>query len=189
MTIKKFSILTLIIVAMVLITTIVLGCVKIDNGLSVSEPDKIIIYKESTTGLELSMDKRPGDFKKVYNLYKDMTDLSIVNHLVNGRGINGQPSQDIDGSEGTWKETYKTSGYCIELIFDEEQSVVVNIDGKTKVIEFYGVIMQVTKNSLGEETAIYFSTSTGSSKSYSSNPILVGAKQNNLYKFIKNLEF
>lgn len=189
MTIKKFSIFTSIIVAIVLITTIVLSCVKVDNGLAVAEPSKIVVYKESSTGLELSMDKRPKDFKKANNYYEEMTNLSIIDHMLNGRKIKDMPGQDVDGDKGTWKESYKTSGYCIELIFDEEQSIVVNCDGDTKIIEFYGLIMQVKKTTLGEETAIYFSTSTGSSKSYSGKPILVASKQNKLYKFINSLNF
>ena len=188
MTIKKFSIFTSIIISIVLITSIVLGCVKVDNGLDIANPDKILIYKETSTGLELTASGRPKDYKKVKNLYNEMTNLSILDHMLNGRGIKDMPSQDIDGLNGTWKESYKTSGYCIELIFDEQQSVVVNVDGSTKVLEFYGLIMRVTKTTLGEETAIYYSSSTGSSKSYSGNPILVATKQNKLYKFIDSLD-
>ncbi|MBQ3158219.1 MAG: hypothetical protein IJB98_00830 [Clostridia bacterium] len=188
MTIKKFSIFTSIIVAIVLITSIVLSCVKVDNGLDIASPDKILIYKETSTALELTIEKRPGDYKKVKKLYNDMTNLSIMDRMLNSRGIKDMPGQDIDNINGTWKDSYKTTGYCIELIFDEQQSVVVSVDGNTKVLEFYGLIMRVTKTVLGEETAIYYSSSTGSSKSYNSNPILVATKQNKLYKFIDNLD-
>ena len=47
--------------------------------------------------------------------------------------------------------------------------------------------MKVEKTIIGHETALYYSTSTGSSKSYNKNPILVSTKQNAMYNFMKNL--
>lgn len=188
MTIKRFSIIASIIIGIVLITSIVLSCVKIDNGLNIAQPDKIIIYKESSTGVEFSQEQRPGDFNKLNNLYKNSTRLSIMDHLLNGRNIKELPSQDLDEEYGNWLVSNKENNYCVELIFDEKQSTVVEIEGNTKVVEFYGLIMIVEKSTLGHEVAMYFSNSTSSSKSYTKAPILISAKQNGLYKFIENFE-
>jgi len=74
------------------------------------------------------------------------------------------------------------------MIFDEKQSVVVTAEGNTKVVEFYALIMILDKTSNGGEAALYFSTSEGTSKSYSKSPILVNAKLNDLYDFAKSLQ-
>ena len=106
---------------------------------------------------------------------------------LNGKNLKLEPSQDVKQKYSTWKESNKSDNYCMELIFEEKQSIIVTVDGNTKVIEFYGLIMVLNKTSNGAEVAMYFSTSEGTSKNYTTSPILVNAKQNGLYKLAASL--
>lgn len=184
MTIKKFTIFTSIIIGIIIVTSIVLGCVKIDNGLKFDEPQKFKVYAKSSIGLEYSKETTPSKYNELNNLYKEMTNLSIFKYMINGVGLDIEPGQDMAENEDSWLESNKSNYYCLEVIFEDKQSTVVNVNGDTKVVEFYALIMKVEKSVTGKEVALYFSTSEGSSKSYSKNPLLVMAKQNKVFKFI-----
>ncbi len=187
MTLKKFGIFTCIIVGIIVVLTVVLGCIKVNCGLDLADPDSIIVYANTSVGLEYSSDTTPSKYKKLNNLKNEMTNLSIMDYMFSGRSLSEKPSQDIDNNYSKWVETNKTNGYCVELIYNDKQTVIVTIDGDTKVIEFYALIMTVEKSTLGHEVALYFSTTEGTSKSYQTNPILITAKQNKLLSYIKEI--
>lgn len=186
MTLKKFGIFSSIIISLIIITTIVLACVKVDNGLNIDEPEKIIVYAKTATGVTYTKEGTPKNYNELKKLYKEMTNISIFNYMINGESIQKQPSQDLN-SKYEWSSSNKSSYYCVEFKFNKKQTVVVKVDEGTKVIEFYSLIMTVEESNLGKETAIYFTTSEGSS-SYQKSPLLVTAKQDKIYDFIKKTE-
>ena len=183
MTLKKFGIFTGIIAAIIVITTIVLSCIRVDCGLGLT-PDKIIVYSESSVGVEYTEETTPSRYNRLNSLLNSSTNLSIIDYMFRGVSLNSKPSQDIDNEYGRWSENNKSNGYCVELIFNDKQTVIVSIDGDTKVVEFYGLIFMVEDSIASREVAIYFSTSEGSSKSYTTNPILLNAKQNKLLSYL-----
>ena len=188
MNLKRFSIISAIIIGLLIATLITLACVKVDNGLSINDPSKIIVYTKSTVGTEYSEEKTPAKYKKVKKLYNEMTNLSVIDYMITGKSLRLEPSQDLDQEYPTWDNSKnKSNYYCVELIFDEKQSIIVNIDGNTKVIEFYALIMTIQKSNLSREVAVYFSTTEGTSKNYSSSPILINAKQNGLFEYIQSM--
>lgn len=183
MTLKKFGIFTGIIAAIIVITTIVLSCIRVDCGLGLT-PDKIIVYSESSVGVEYTEETTPSRYNKLNSLLNSSTNLSIIDYMFRGVSLNSKPSQDIDNEYSRWSENNKSNGYCVELIFNDKQTVIVSIDGDTKVVEFYGLIFMVEDSIASREVAIYFSTSEGSSKSYTTNPMLLNAKQNKLLSYL-----
>jgi len=187
MNLKRFSIIASVIIGLIIATIITLSCIKVDSGLDIDNPSKIIVYAKNSVGVQYSMEETPSKYKKAKKCYEDMTNLSIFDYMVTGKSLKQKPSQDINQKYETWKESNKNTFYCVELIFKEKQSVIVTIDGKTKVVEFYALIMKVDKTTTSEEVAMYFSTSEGTSKSYSTSPILINAKQNKLYDLAKSL--
>lgn len=187
MTLKKFGIISSVIVSILVVITIVLSCVKVNCGLMLSAPSKFLLYNETSVSIALTEKNNPGDFKKMNELYNQMTNLSIINYMVNNKAIKSKPGQDLDDKYSRWIGTNKSENVCLELIYDDKQTIIVEVDGDTKIIEFYGLIMIVNNNVIGSEVAIYFSTSESETKSYSQNPILVNAKQNKLYKFIQEV--
>ena len=119
-----------------------------------------------------------------------MTQLSILDYMLHGNVIDTMPGNDYDEEYDTWSYTDKQENYCLELIFKEKQSSVVKVDGDTKVIDYYGLIMVVKKTTLSHEVALYFSTTEDyeTTKSYSKSPILVNANQSGILKYLKTIE-
>lgn len=189
MNLKRFTIISSIIMTLILATIITLSCIKVDNGLKIDNPSMIRIYANSSVPVEYSQEATPSKYKKALKVYNETTKLSIMDYMIAGRSLKIKPSQDIKEPPKyeSWKEANKSNYFCFELIFDETQSVVVNIDGNTKVVEFTGLIMKVGKSRLGKEVALYFSTSTSDSKNYSKSPILITMDQNKLYNFIDDI--
>lgn len=186
MNIKKFAIVSCCFVLLILATIITLGCVKVNSKLDIDEPTTFVYYVKSSVGV-----KKSSDEPKIYNNLKkyvnEMTDLSIFDYMVKGISLKAKSGQDYNNK---YKYSYdlKEKGICLEMQFDKTQSIVVEIDGNTKVIEFTGLIMQVKDSSKAQEVALFFSTSTGESKTYKEdNPILIIAKQNKLYDYISSL--
>ena len=186
MNFKKFAIVACSFVVLILAIMITFGCVKVNSKLDIDEPTTFIYYVKSSVGV-----KKSSDEPKIYNNLKkyvnEMTDLSLFDYMVKGISLKAKPSQDYNNK---YKYGYdlKENGICLEMQFDKTQSIVVEIDGNTKVIEFSGLIMQVKDSSKAQEVALFFSTSTGESKTYKEdNPILIVAKQNKLYDYISSL--
>ena len=187
---KKFSIIASIIASLIVVLVVVLGCVKVNNNLKIDDPDSILVYSKSTVAkAEYTSENSPSIYNKLKNLYNNMTNLSIFDYMLSKNDINTKPTQDIDNEFKQWTNVNKENGYCVEFIYNVEnkQTVVVTVDGDTKVVEFYGLIMQVEDNKGVQKIALYFSISTGSSKTYSDNPIVVLGKQNDMLKYINSL--
>lgn len=192
MSLKKFSIFTAIIVSVLVVLTIVLSCIKVDGGLNVT-PDKIIVYLENSSGITCYDDsgnqRNKAHYAELLKRYNQMTKLSIMDYMLRGEIIDKNPSQDLDDKYDSWSYANKSNYYCMELIFREKQSVVIKYNGDSKVVDFYGLIMKVEKSTLSHKVALYFSTTSDydTSKSYTSNPILINANQNSLYKYLTKM--
>jgi len=189
MNLKRFTIISSIIMTIILVAIITLSCVKVDNSLKIDDPSIIRIYAKSSVPVEYSEEETPSKYNKVLKLFKATTKLSIMDYMISGRPLNMKPSQDINEplKYETWKESNKSNYYYIELIFEEKQSIIVSIDGNTKVVEFTAFIMKVQKSRFGKEVALYPSTSTQDKKNYASGPILLTMEQNKLYNFIDKI--
>ena len=189
MTLKRFSIIAAVIAGIIISLTIVLSCVKVNGNISGS-PDKVIVYMEDTAGVtcydNASNQRNKAHYQELVKRYKSMTNLSIMDYMLRGKAVNTDPSQDLRDKYDTWSYSNKSNYYCLELIYKNKQSVVVNVEGSTKVIEYYSLIMKVEKSTLSHEVAVYFSTTEDydASKTYSASPILINANQNALYSYM-----
>ena len=188
MSLKKFSIISSIIATLIVISVIVLGCIKINNGLALNDPDKILVYSKSTIAKEYTKQDSPKVYGELKSLYENMTNLNLFDYMLSKNDINTKPTQDLENKFKSWTGSNKENGYCLEFIYNTRQTIVVTIDGDTKVVEFYALIMQVEENKGVQKIAMYFSLSTGSSKTYSDSPIIVLGNQNGLFSYIKGIE-
>lgn len=189
MNFKKFSIVASIIASLIVIMVVVFGCLRLNNGLEINDPDSFIVYSKSivATG-EYTSENAPKTYNKIKNLYRNMTNLTVFDYMFSNNNLNTKPTQDLDNEFKQWTNVNKQSGYCVEFVYNNKQTVVVTVDGDTKVIEFYSLIMQIEENAGVQKIALYFSTSSGSSKTYSDNPIVVLGKQKNLFKYVKEMD-
>lgn len=189
MNFKKFAIIAASFLGLIFIAMIVLACIHVNDGLDIKKPDTYNVYVESRTALGgYTENDTPKVYSKIDKLYKEMTNLNLMDYMAKGMSFKSvNPGQNLD-KDDEFDESIKEKGICLELVFDEKQTIVVEIDGNTKVIEFYSIIMQVENQRKCREISVYFSTSTGSYKTYQSNAILIVGKQNKLYDYLSSLK-
>jgi len=181
---KKFAIVACCFIAVIIASMITLGCIKVNDAPDMDTPSKYVVYAFDSNGTERNPDT-PKDFNKIDKAVKQSTNLNLFDYMAKGKSLKARAWQDIDGKLGAFKEGYKSDGICLEMIFEEKQSIVVEIDGNTRVIDFTGLIMQVKNSRKASDVALYFSTSTSDTyKSYQENPIVIVAKQNKLYEVL-----
>ena len=192
MNLKRFSIISAIIVGLVLVATIVLSCVKIDNPLQIATAEKITVYSQTSAGVDFSMKDTPAKYKRLVKEIENMTKLTIFDCMLKDYDLKREPSQDVDKKYPTFdKSKTTTEKYCVELVFDEEQEMKVVVDQDTKVIKFTALIFALSSENGGQELALYYST-TGVNedyKTYTTQPILIKAKTNKLLEYIKSEGF
>ncbi len=191
MNFKRFSILASIIASVIVVMVVIFGCLRINNGLEIHDPDSIIVYSKSIVASgEYTQSNAPKTYNKLQELYKNMTNLNIFDYMFSNNNINTKPTQDQENEFKQWTNVNKQNGYCVEFVYadNNKQTVVVVVDGDTKVIEFYSLITQVEEDKGVQKIALYFSNSTGSSKTYSDSPIVVIGKQKEFVNYLKELE-
>ena len=187
MNFKKFSIIASIVAGLIVIMVVIFGCLKINNGLDINSPDSILVYKNSVVAEEYNNQETPKIYNELLNHYKNMTNLNMFDYMLSKNSVSTKPTQDLDNQFKAWTNVNKQNGCCVEFLYNEKQTIIVTIDGDTKVIEFYSLIMQVSEKGGVQNIALYFSTSVGTSKTYSDNPIVVIGKQNQLLNYVNDL--
>lgn len=192
MNFKKFAIVASVFIGVVFTLMIVLGCIHVDNSFEIDEPSKIIYYVKSSVGVERTKSESPKVYENITEKFNKSIKLTVFDYMAKGLSLNAKPGQAGSTDYSSYTATLKENGVCVEYIFSDKQSIVVEVDGNTKVVEFYSFIMEVKDSSRAKEVALYFSTSSGEYKDYANEstskyPILIVAKQNKLYNYIMSL--
>ena len=125
MNLKRFSIISSIIMGVLIVTLVTLSLIRVDNGLNLDDPSKIILYPKTSAGTHYTEDETPGKFKQAKKLYEEMTNLSVLDYMLAGKSLNQEPSQDVDQIYNTWKEANKTNSYCMELILMKNKALLL----------------------------------------------------------------
>ena len=188
MTLKKFSIFASIIAGMIVAIVITLSCVKINNSIT-GAPDRAIAYLKSSTGVTCDETHNTTHFEKIKKLYKQMTNVSVIDYLASGESVDTYSTQDFENSQTYPSSTEKQENYCLELIFKEKQTIVVKIDGDTKLVEFYSLLFVVNDSLISSDFEVFFSQTEDfeSSKQYYNckNPIYLRANGSKMVKYLK----
>lgn len=190
MNFKKFAIIASVFISVIIITMVVLACIPVNFELGVDEPKYFKYYVNSSTdGGEKSSEESPKIYNNLNKLFKKSTKLSVFDYMTKGLSLKAKPTQDTEKKFSPYTTNMKEKNVCLEVVFENKQTVVVEIDGDTKVIEFYSLFMILNESSRAHEVALYFSTSTGSYKDYSSStePIVIVAKTNKLFDYVSSL--
>ena len=190
MNLKRFTIISSIIIALIVVATIVLGCVKVDNPLALPNADVIVVYSEGSS-VEYTKEGTPAKYNRLAKEVKNITKLTILECMVNDYDLKRVPSQALDGKYDSFSKSTATSeNYCVELVYEKKQSLLVSYEGDTKVVEFYALLFIVEESGNGQEIALHFSTTEGidSYKSYTKSPITIEGKTDKLLVYINSSE-
>lgn len=176
---KKFGIVAIIISSVIVVTCIVLCFIKTDTPLTISTPSTFYLYNNSTTATQITENEDSEKFNRIYSSLKDMTSLNVFVRLAQGGKLDEKPSQDVDCEIGYYSNQLKQENLCLEVVFDEIQRQIIQIDGNTKVLEYYSMLFVVEKS--GTHTvAIYLNQNSGN-RVYTGLPMLVRANTTNLF--------
>lgn len=190
MNFKRFAIIASVFIGLIIVTLTTLGCIHINNALEIEEPSKIVYYVKSAVGVTRTEKESPKVFNTIKEKFNKSTNLSVFDYMAKGISLKSNPTQDYNNEFSPYSATLKENGVCLEFIYENKQSIVVEIDGNTKVVEFYSFIVEVKNSASANEIALYFSTSSGEYKDYDNagkNPIVIVAKQKSLHKYIMSL--
>lgn len=188
MGLKKFSIYSLIIFSLVVVTCIVCCFIRIETPFKINgEPDSITVYnyEKYPTGRTTNSNTYNELFNELNNEFKNSSNLSIFQRIASGANIYNKPSMDVKQEKPTWT-TAKSKAVTMEISYKEKQSVIVQVDGKTRQIDFYGLAFVLNPSILVHEVSLYYKTSVGGL--YVSSPILIQMKTNKLYKIVNSLD-
>lgn len=189
---KKTKILisvTAIILVAIITTSIISVFTYTSDGLPAGSPKSINVYYASTS--ETTYEKGTENYNKILKGYTQMTRFSLFNQVASGFHINEKTNQDLSGNS-SWSETNKLSSgwFSVEFIYDENQKVVVEVDGNTRVITFRSLIFLIDNSDERQDLKIYFSTldtrvyNTSESKAY---PFIVQAKTADFYNTLQEI--
>ena len=186
MSLKKFGIVSGIFIAVVIVITIVLSCVKTTTMLNIDDPSSIVVYNYNTVGTTYSKENTKAKYDKILKEVKNIGKLSILDRAVNKVDVNDTISQDINKKYPQWTgDANLKNGICVELKFEKTQSQIVYVDGDSKRIDFKQIIFVVPEDGKTQEIAIYFMISSGAT--YSASPMIINANCKSLLKTIKSV--
>ena len=184
MTLKKLSIYSIIFAGIIVISCVVFCFIKSNKPLEFNnEPTSITVYDygKQSTGITLTPAADEQQFSSILNCFENITSVSVFERAYSGSNVYDLPGLDINQQKATWGASI-VDNKTIELTFGEKQSMIVDIDGYTRQIDFYSIAIVVTNSIFVHEVALYYKIST--SGVYTSSPILIKAKTDKLYKMI-----
>ena len=181
---------SIIILAVIAIITS-LACIKTNPRLTFNNPTSICAYANSSVAVkngkgEDEFTASSVTYDKILNEVKNMFNLSLLSRVWNGDTKNPIVSQDILNEYPACNSSLLSENYAIVLNFSEKQRQIVEYNGDTKIVEYYGLTIVLSLNSGYQQIPLYFKTS--SSGSYQTNPMLVYGDATKLIEYIKTME-
>lgn len=188
---KKFIIISAVMTASILIMLLTMCFIKTAPNFTYSQPSSVMAYAKSSVAIKNG--KGDSEFSPNSQTYKDLTSevdkmfkISMFKRVIKGDTVNPVVGQDIEGKTDSWSSTLLSKNYAVAFNYKKKQRQIVNYDGDTKVVEYYGFVIILSEESSFTEVKIYFKTGTDSS--YTNNPMLAYGNTKNLIKAIENLK-
>lgn len=192
---KVISIISIVLVALLVGTTITLACVKtktFDGINALGEYDKISVvevYKDGSTtayqSFNSKVDKTTID--KIVKLHKDSLKDNVLSAMFQG-ALGFEAKFETLSSSISFSDIVKDST-CILFKFDEKQNLKWDDEeiknSSNKNVEYNQIVMRLNNSKNYADVAIYVLNSSTSS----SYKITVSAHQYELYKYISNMEY
>lgn len=192
---KVISIISIVLVALLVGTTITLACVKtktFDGINALGEYDKISVvevYKDGSAtayqSFNSKVDKTTID--KIVKLHKDSLKDNVLSAMFQGT-LGFEAKFETLSSSISFSDIVKDST-CILFKFDEKQNLKWDDEeiktSSNKNVEYNQIVMRLNNSKNYADVAIYVLNSSTSS----SYKITVSAHQYELYKYISNMEY
>lgn len=168
-----------------IVTIIVLASLQSNGGMIHANPTIINIYKSSIDA-SASYSESDTKYAKIVEMYKDMTERSMLEQIAGGSFANDIPIENTEAL--AWTEYNKTAGVYIEFIFEKVQKITVSRAGSTRRLNISGIIFRVNNDNSYSMLNIYYKTAenyaTTDSDGETVYPIMVNANTSKLYKYL-----
>ena len=177
---KKFGLVSIVIAVVIVAVCVVLCFIPSSTPLNISTPAYFNIYNHSTAATQITKENNEAKFNLINSCLQDMTQMSVFSRVAQGGKLDEKPSQDEDYEIGYFSTQLKQENLCLEVVFSDLQRQIVEVDGNTKVLEFYRMIFVV--NGEGAQVLpIYLNHNAGNDNLYTGLPMLVRTNMVNLY--------
>ena len=187
---KVIAFSSIIILAVIAIIT-TMACIKTNVKFEFSNPTSIVAYANSSVAVkngkgEDEFTSSSVTYDKILNEVKNMFNLSMLSRVWHGDTTSPKISQDVLNEYPTCNSSLFSENYAVVFNFEEKQRQIVEYKGDTKLVEFYGLTIELSLSEGYQQIPLYFKTS--SSGSYQTNPILVYGDATKLIEYIKTME-
>ena len=184
MSFKKFTIIAVVLSAIIIAVSLTLCFVKTDTygeKLRLSSPNYFVVYDGSEAGTKISSNS--ADYQALSSEFLKFTSVSIFSRLV----FNGVLDEDVvqeqasNISAGYYTSAMKHQNTCLEACFEEKQTQIISIDGNTKVVEYYSLLFEISSSGT-RNVYIYFDSDNITNHTYTGLPLVVTGNTENLLK-------
>lgn len=162
---KLFTIISAGICALVLTFILVISFVKVNIKIESGNPYMIYVYNKSTVALNSEGYKEgSSQYNKVLEALDKTTSISILKRLTNKTKVNENIKIDMVGQISKYSTDMKQNHIVVEMIYDEQQDVVVYHEGNSRVISYYAIMYVLRPNNEFFDIIVYYSSTNDSTK-------------------------
>lgn len=190
---KKYLLSVGCFLGVMLLLFILMLVVPIQEKIPVQAPTTIRVYNQSLSPKTIQPGSQKEQFDTLFSYFQNMTKVSMFERLCADNTFFSGIKQPKNGKTYAYSNTIQSKGVCMELLFEEKQSLVITIDGNTKKIETKAILFEVKPAKTAYVIQIYFGINNSStspqyiSSDGNSYPLLTVAKTNKLYNYIVEL--
>lgn len=186
-------ILTISFASILLISLIILSILQTNTSINLPNPDKIKIYKLSTTASN-TYSKGSDEYNEVLALYNNMFEKTYLEQLADNNILSSTINEDPN--KEPWADANYETGVFIEFTYDSAKKLIINRDGNTRRVDVTSVIIQLTKNDKSEQVSVFYKVPKETTSSSNSNkkeqqtekekcyPLITYANTYELYKYV-----
>ena len=135
---KIFTIVSAVISALVVAFLITISFVKTSVAIEHNNPKYVVVFNQSTTSTRTNgYTAEDKEYGQVLEGIKEISNISILNRLINNTKIFATVEQNLDRTYAKWNTSLKQTNIVVELIYDKQQDVIVTNNGYTKVVSYF----------------------------------------------------
>ena len=189
---KIFSIIAAVMSGLVIALLVTTCFIKTNVNSKANDPKFIYVFDKSTTAtVSNGYNVDSKEYKDILNNLNKLTRVSIFDRLVNNTDVKPTFQQDVEGKYSKWTTDLKLDNIVVELVYDQQQDMVVYVGEDTRVISYFCLAYVIPLNNKFSDLIIYYSiTNSDSAKdeSYADcTPISVKCKAGKFNKFVSTL--
>lgn len=192
------SISLLSVLGILIITTIVLACLKKDYNVNVNDPYQIRIYStENSNFYEYTFDKEDQEYKDIMKLYNESSVENYLTLFLAGKLNKESYIDNLNSQTSVISNVINKNPdhYYVEFVYGELNNLMLNDEpfykaGTDDVVRYNKLLLEVKNTSSVEEVKIYvenysqYSTTNSISSSYQ---FVTYANQGELYDLIAEI--